>query len=69
MFYKMIYQKKYKLTLLSAPVSSELPFCKTTLPRKELLVISPILFSLSKSGADPVLQSLGNQRVYKWQCF
>ena len=37
-----------KVTLLSAPVSSEYPLCKTTLLRKQLL--SLILFSLAKSG-------------------
>ena len=38
----------FKITLLSAPVSSKLPFCKTALLRTQL--ISPILFCLPKSG-------------------
>ena len=56
------------VTLLSAPVSSELPFCKTTLLRKQL--ISPILFGRSKIGKkDVVLHSLGNRKICKSQCF
>ena len=50
-----------KVTLLSAPVSSELPFCKTTLLRKQL--ISPILFGRSKIGKkDIVLHGLAIER-------
>ena len=57
-----------KITLLSAPVSRELPFCKTTLPRKHL--ISPILFGQSKIGKkDVVLHGLGNREICKSQCF
>ena len=57
-----------KVTLLSAPVSSELPFCKTTLLRKQL--ISPILFGRSKIGKkDIVLHSLSNRKICKSQCF
>ena len=57
-----------KITLLSAPVSSELPFCKTTLFRKQL--ISPILFGRSKIGKkDVVLHGLGNGKICKSQCF
>ena len=57
-----------KVTLLSAPVSSELPFCKTTLLRKQL--ISPILFVRSKIGKKGiVLHSLGNRKICKSQCF
>ena len=37
----------FKVTLLFAQVSSELPFCKTTLLRKQLL--SPILLGRPKS--------------------
>ena len=52
----------FKATLFSAPVSSELPFCKTILLRK--LLISPILFFQSKSGKeDTVLHILGNQKI------
>ena len=47
---------KLKVTLLSAPVSSELPFCKTTLLRNQL--ISPILFGLSKSGEKDVVLAI-----------
>ena len=36
----------FKVTLLSAPVSRELPFCKTTPPRQQL--ISPMLFAYRK---------------------
>lgn len=39
-----------KATLLSAVVSSKLPFCKTTLIRNRL--IHPISFGLSRSGKD-----------------
>ena len=51
-------------TLLSAPVSSELPFCQTILLRKQL--ISPVLFALSKSDKQDyiALYSLGNRKVY-----
>ena len=57
-----------KVTLLSAPVSSELPFCKTTLLRK--LLISPILFDRSKIGKkDIVLHGLGNRKICKSQLF
>ena len=57
-----------KVTLLSAPVSSELPFCKTTLLRKQL--ISPILFGRSKIGkTDVVLHGLGNRKICKSQWF
>ena len=38
----------FEVTLLSAPVSSELPFCNTTLFRKQL--ISPMLLRRSKIG-------------------
>ena len=59
---------KFKVTLLSAPVSSELPFCKTTLLRKQLT--SPILFGRSKIGEkDVVLHGLGNREICKSQCF
>ena len=58
----------FKVTLLSAPVSSELPFCKTTLLRKQL--ISPILFGRSKIGKrGVVLHSLGNRKICKSQWF
>ena len=51
-----------KVALLSAPVSSELPFCKTTLLRKK--VISPIIFGLSKSGKkDAALHYLRNPKI------
>ena len=57
-----------KVTLLSAPVSSELPFCKTILLRK--LLISPILFGRSKIGKkDIVLHGLGNRKICKSQLF
>ena len=56
------------VTLLSAQVSSESPFCNTTLLRKQL--ISPILFGLAKIGKkDVVLYSLGNRKICKSQCF
>ena len=60
---------KFKVTLLSAPVSSELPFCKTTLLRKQL--ISPILFGRSKIGKKDifVLHGPGNRKICKSQCF
>ena len=59
---------KFKVTLLSAPVSSELPFCKTTLLRKQL--ISPIIFGRSKiDKKDVVLHGLGNRKICKSQCF
>ena len=58
----------FKVTLLSTLVSSELPFYKTTLLRKQL--ISPISFGRSKVGKkDAVLRSLGNRKIYKSQCF
>ena len=61
-------QRGFKVTLLSAPVSSELPFCKTTLLRKQL--ISPILLGQSKIGKkDIVPHSLGNRKICKSQCF
>ena len=57
-----------KVTLLSAPMSSELPFCKTTLLRKQL--ISQIQFGRSKIGEkDVVLHGLSNQKICKSQCF
>ena len=57
-----------KVTLLSALVSSELPFCKTTLLRKQL--ISPLLFGRSKIGKkDIVLHLLSNRKICKSQCF
>ena len=56
-----------EVTLLSAPVSSVLPFGETTLLRKQ--VISLILFGVSKNGKeDFVLDSPGNQKMYKLQC-
>ena len=43
-------------------MSSELPFCKTVLLRKQL--ISPILFGRSKIGKkDVVLHGLGNRKI------
>ena len=42
-----------KVTLLSTPVSSELPFCKTTLLRKQLSF--PILFGRPKIGKKDVV--------------
>ena len=64
----IFYINLLKVTLLSAPVSSELPFCKTTLLRK--LLISPILFGRSKIGKkDIVLHSLGNRKICKSQWF
>ena len=61
-------QMTLKVTLLSAPVSSELPFCKTTVLRKQL--ISPILFGRSKIGKKGVvLHSLGKRKICKSQCF
>ena len=57
-----------KVTLLSAAVGSELPFCKTTLLRKQL--ISPILFVRSKIGKKyVVLHGLGSRKICKSQCF
>ena len=55
--------REFKVTLLSAPVNSELPFCNITLLRKQL--ISPILFGRSKiRKKDVVLHGLGNQKKY-----
>ena len=51
-------EQQLKVTLLSAPVSSELPFCETDLLRKQL--ISPMLFGLWKRGKKDVIpHSLG----------
>ena len=58
----ILQQSPFKVTLLSAPVSSELPFCKTTVLRKQL--ISPILFGRSKIGKkDVALHGLGNRKI------
>ena len=52
--------------LLSAPMSSELPFCEDTLLGKQL--ISPILFCLSKNGKKGVVHhGLGSPNVYELQ--
>ena len=49
-------------------LSSEMPFCKTTLLRKQL--ISPILFGRSKIGKkDVVLLGLVNRKICKSHCF
>ena len=57
-----------KVTLLSAPLSSESPFCITTLLREQL--ISSILFGLAKSGKkEVVLHSLGNRKICRSQDF
>ena len=57
-----------RVTLLSAPLSSELPFLETTLLRTQL--VSPILFGRSFIGKkDVVLHSLSNRRICKSQCF
>ena len=48
----------FKVTLLSTQVNSEVPFCKVTLLKKQL--ISPTSFGVSKgSNRDAVLYSLG----------
>ena len=74
---KLIYNSLYshleshellEVALLSALVSRELPFCKTTLLGKQL--ISPVLFGRSKIGKkDVVLYSLCNRKICKSQCF
>ena len=48
-----IFHQKFKVTLLSALVSSELLLCKTTLLRKQL--ISPTLFDRSEIGEKVVV--------------
>ena len=59
---------RVKVTLLSGPVSSKLPFWKTILLRKQ--IISPILFGVSKNGKkDSVLHNLSNPKIYKSQFF
>ena len=51
--------KALKVSLLSAPMSSEVPFCTAALLRKHL--ISALLFGRSKIGKRyVVLHSLGN---------
>ena len=55
------------VTLLSAPVNSNLPFCETTLLGK--LSIPPILLRVSKGGKKYVVQHcFGNRKIYESQC-